>query len=150
MCALVGCMNGGANRLDEGLATASSEEGMPQAVDTIDRSSLATVLEEGGYVAIVRVTDATPRLEGTRSERFVATAEVLHRLHGELPDTVTIQRFTSGGDLVLQPGRVYAVALQIVPAFSENPTLTGHVEVADDAIQASLERHRDLLATLGG
>lgn len=123
---------------------------MMQEVETIDRAVLATIVREGGYVTIVRIIDSTIRLEGTRNERFVAKAEVLHRLYGEMSDTVTMQRFTSGGDLVLLPGRAYAVALQIVPAFSEDPTLIGHIEVADEAIPSSLEQHRNVLATIAG
>ena len=123
---------------------------MFQAVETIDRDVLATILEEGGFVAIVRVVDTTIRLPGTRNERFAATVEVLHRLHGELADTITIQRFTSGGDLVLHPGRIYAVALQDIAAFSEDPTLVGQLEVAESDVATSVARHQEVLASLGG
>ena len=117
---------------------------------TIDRSVLKTILEDGGYVAIVRITDATIMLEGTRSESVVLTAVVLHKLHGELGDTVTIERYTSKGDVVLQPGMVYAVALELVPVFSDNPVLSAFVQVADDAIDDSAEKHRAALAELEG
>lgn len=147
---LFGCVGSGTTRSD-GEARASGErERGPQAVKIIDRSVLKTILEDGGYVAIVRITDAAIMLEGTRSESVILTATVLHRLHGELEDTVTIERHTSKGDVVLQPGRAYAVALELVPVFSDNPVLSAYVEVADDAIDESAEKHRAALAALGG
>jgi hypothetical protein len=147
---VIGCVGAGTTRsTEEAQASAQGERG-PQGVKIIDRSVLKTIVEEGGYVAIVRITDAAIMLEGTRSEAVVLTGTVLHELHGELGDTVTIERYTSKGDVVLQPGMVYAVALELVPVVADNPVLSAYVPVTDDAIDDSAEQHRAALAELGG
>lgn len=148
--ALLACAGGGAERTPESNTPATAETQMTQDATTIDGAALSRALEAGGIVAIVRIAENEIWQPGTRGERFVARAVVLARVLGEAADTLAIQRYTSDEDLVLLPERIYAVALEAAPAGSGQLTLIGHVEVAEDDVDASAARHRAALENPDG
>lgn len=112
---------------------------------TIDPSILEQTKDEGGFVAVVRVTSSKVENPGTRSEAARIEAEVLRSIHGTLAGKITLRSYTKGGDLVLKPGTVHTVALFADPRFAPAMDLIGHAPCDESRIEESAQSHAKLL-----
>jgi hypothetical protein len=122
---------------------AGTEAVMPLA--TIDPSILEQAKDEGGFVAIVRVTSSKIENAGTRSEAARIEAEVLRSIHGTLAGKFSLRSYTKGGDPVLKPGTVHAVALFTDPRFAPAMDLIGHAPCDEARVEESAQAHMKLL-----
>lgn len=146
---MIGCTCASSSGSSESTPASATDNMETPSIETIARSEVKACLDEGGHVALVSVTKATVIRPGTRGEQTNIEVTIEEVIYGTLTETAQLTRYTSGGDLVLQEGHRYMVALTPVPRFMPRLLLGGFVEVPQDQTAAYVEAHRNLIADLG-
>lgn len=78
-------------------------------VTILDEQVLRAAIDHGESIALVHVIRASISSPGTRSELAVLEVAVERSLRGDIPSRLSLCRYTSRGDTVLQPGKKYVV-----------------------------------------
>ena len=123
---------------------ASKPQDPPMPVKTLDADLVASTLEDGGAVAVVRILASNIEQPGTRSESTRILCELAAPIFGKVADSFSLRRHTSAGDVVLHPGKLYVVATFPDPRFAPAFELTGFVETSEARIQDSVRAHQAL------
>ncbi len=87
-------------------------------------------------IVLARVTAAEIDAAGTRSEAAVLEVAVERTLCGRAPATLSVWRWTSGGDTVLVPGRKYLVVCRRGPGLA--PYGLGHFVPVPEAEESAI------------
>ena len=102
----------------------------------LKKEALLSAIENKGVVLLIRGTTASVTQSGTRGESVDITAEVLEQIQGKADKTISLRRYTSKGDVVIAPGKLFVVAAIPNARFGTSFELLGHV-VTDEKKQAT-------------
>lgn len=127
-------------------AARREKHAMSQPASTIPQDQLKDAVDSRGFVAVVRVIDVTLEAPGTRSEAVRVSAEVERLLHGKSDPRVTLHRYTSGGNRLLDAGNRYIVAVSGPGEGNMIPMeLIGFVEVSEASQAEAIAAHERLI-----
>ena len=118
------------------------------AVPVLHKETLVAAIENKGVVLLVRGSTATITQPGTRGESVDITAEVLEEIHGKAGKSISLRRYTSKGDVVITPGKLYVVAAIPNPRFGAALQLLDYVVCDDKKRSASIEAHQAAIKML--
>jgi hypothetical protein len=138
---------GAASAEPQNAPAAVDDQTMASQVKMIDDAELTQCLE-GGVVALVQVETAEIVHPGTRSEMVVIEAKISQAIHGEVSQSVRLQRYTSGGNTVLAKGKSYVVAGAASTRWTPAYALVGFVEVPPGNEQEYADAHKEAIERL--
>jgi hypothetical protein len=120
----------------------------PMPVPVLKKEALQSAIENNGVVLLIRGTTASVTQPGTRSESVDITAEVLELILGKADKTISLRRYTSKGDVVIVPGKLFVVAAIPNARYGTAFELLGEVATDETKRPAAVEAHRAAIKKL--
>ena len=120
----------------------------PMTAPILKKEVLLSAIENKGVVLLIRGTTASVTQSGTRGESVDITAEVLEQIQGKADKTISLRRYTSKGDVVIAPGKLFVVAAIPNARYGTAFELLGHVATDEKKKAASVEAHQAAIKKL--